>query len=248
MGVYRARSVRHARQDKEGNQGLLLNDALEAAGSTGATLHRQHSSPAQRMSSFLPFSIELQGAGGQVLQDTTDQGNDTNYDMVSNIELDAGPLLQTSFSPPLSRSPSETMDASDPLISGLEQKAAALVCEGGKAHGLDLEFKDLSLTLPDGKHLLHGVTGTLRSGRLCAIMGPSGAGKVGFFSSCTLFVLPANVFLSLANACHCTICFDLMFFSHACALDNIFVHPVRQGHLWEADGLADNQRKGSKCR
>ena len=46
--------------------------------------------------------------------------------------------------------------------------------------GLDLEFEDLALSLANGTRLLNGVTGSLRSGRLCAIMGPSGAGKTTF--------------------------------------------------------------------
>ena len=55
----------------------------------------------------------------------------------------------------------------------------------GRAKGLDLQFEDLSLALPDGTKLLHGVTGSLKSGRLCAIMGPSGAGKTTFlFTLC----------------------------------------------------------------
>ena len=69
------------------------------------------------------------------------------------------------------------LDASDALISGLEAKAAALVTVGGAVKGLDLEFEDLALSLANGTRLLNGVTGSLRSGRLCAIMGPSGAGK-----------------------------------------------------------------------
>ena len=45
---------------------------------------------------------------------------------------------------------------------------------------MDIEFEDLSLSLANGKKLLHGVSGSLMSGRLCAIMGPSGAGKTTF--------------------------------------------------------------------
>ena len=68
----------------------------------------------------------------------------------------------------------------DPAVGALEAKAAALVTVGGKVKGLDLEFHELGLQLANGKKLLNGVTGKLPSGRLCAIMGPSGAGKTTF--------------------------------------------------------------------
>ena len=67
---------------------------------------------------------------------------------------------------------------------------------------MDIEFEDLSLSLANGKKLLHGVSGSLMSGRLCAIMGPSGAGKTTF-----LFTLvrrqpswPAGFCLSVFSA------------------------------------------------
>eukprot|EP01048_Picozoa_sp_COSAG05_P033992 COSAG05_NODE_13951_length_413_cov_0.710191_1_plen_81_part_10 len=67
------------------------------------------------------------------------------------------------------------------LSSQHEHHQGITVC----ARSLDLQFEDLSLALPDGTKLLHGVTGSLKSGRLCAIMGPSGAGKTTFlFTLC----------------------------------------------------------------
>jgi ABC-type multidrug transport system ATPase subunit len=47
---------------------------------------------------------------------------------------------------------------------------------------MDIEFKDLGLTLPSGKVILEGVNGSVRAGRVTAIMGPSGAGKTTFLS------------------------------------------------------------------
>ena len=38
----------------------------------------------------------------------------------------------------------------------------------------DIEFEDLGLTLKNGNTVMSGVSGSLRSGRLCAVMGPSG--------------------------------------------------------------------------
>ena len=90
----------------------------------------------------------------------------------------AGGALARGNSVPLEPSPS--IVDTDELLGALEAKAAALVQVGGKVKGLNLEFSDLALTLANGKKLLNGVTGTLPSGRLCAIMGPSGAGKTTF--------------------------------------------------------------------
>jgi hypothetical protein len=61
----------------------------------------------------------------------------------------------------------------DEGTASLEAKAAALAVEGGKSTGLDLTFRELSLSLPNGHKILQGVSGGLKSGRLCAIMGPS---------------------------------------------------------------------------
>jgi ABC-type multidrug transport system ATPase subunit len=98
-----------------------------------------------------------------------------------------GGVLARGASAPLAASPSisdaeaavGTLD-NDDLLGALEAKAAALVKVGGKVKGLDLEFDSLALSLANGKKLLNGVTGKLPSGRLCAIMGPSGAGKTTF--------------------------------------------------------------------
>ncbi|KAJ3413478.1 hypothetical protein HDV05_007923 [Chytridiales sp. JEL 0842] len=47
---------------------------------------------------------------------------------------------------------------------------------------LQLDFDDLSLKLPSGTRILQGVTGKIVSGRMTAIMGPSGAGKTTFMN------------------------------------------------------------------
>jgi ABC-type multidrug transport system ATPase subunit len=48
----------------------------------------------------------------------------------------------------------------------------------------DVEFHDLGLVL-DGIEIVKGISGTLKSGRTCAIMGPSGAGKTTFVTLLT---------------------------------------------------------------
>ncbi|KAJ3191813.1 hypothetical protein HK101_007396 [Irineochytrium annulatum] len=47
---------------------------------------------------------------------------------------------------------------------------------------MDFSFEGLGLTLPGGKSILKGVSGRIRSGRMTAIMGPSGAGKTTFMN------------------------------------------------------------------
>ncbi|KAJ3095667.1 hypothetical protein HDU97_006616 [Phlyctochytrium planicorne] len=42
---------------------------------------------------------------------------------------------------------------------------------------MEFKFEDLGLKLPNGKSILQGVTGEIKSGRMTAIMGPSGAGS-----------------------------------------------------------------------
>ncbi|KAI9228514.1 MAG: hypothetical protein DHS80DRAFT_27237 [Piptocephalis tieghemiana] len=49
----------------------------------------------------------------------------------------------------------------------------------------DISFENLGLTLPNGVNIMRNVTGELRSGRSCAVMGPSGAGKTTFISLLT---------------------------------------------------------------
>ncbi|KAJ3083319.1 hypothetical protein HDU99_010950, partial [Rhizoclosmatium hyalinum] len=43
--------------------------------------------------------------------------------------------------------------------------------------GVEIEFKDISYTLPSGQVLLSNISSSARAGQLTAIMGPSGAGK-----------------------------------------------------------------------
>jgi len=54
-----------------------------------------------------------------------------------------------------------------------------------KTFTIDFEFDSLSLTLKsdETKQVLSGVTGSIKSGRVTAIMGPSGAGKTTFLST-----------------------------------------------------------------
>lgn len=53
---------------------------------------------------------------------------------------------------------------------------------GGRHIGIDFKFEAMGLTLPNGKCILQGVQGVIKSSRMTAIMGPSGAGKTTFMN------------------------------------------------------------------
>jgi len=50
---------------------------------------------------------------------------------------------------------------------------------------MNIEFDSLEYTLPSGITIMSGVSGVLKEGRLCAVMGPSGAGKTTLFNLIT---------------------------------------------------------------
>ncbi|CAH8283804.1 unnamed protein product [Eruca vesicaria subsp. sativa] len=70
----------------------------------------------------------------------------------------------------------------DPTFSGIVNMAT--YSEMKKRTLMELSFQDLTLTLKsNGKHLLRCVTGTMKPGRITAVMGPSGAGKTSLLSA-----------------------------------------------------------------
>ena len=52
---------------------------------------------------------------------------------------------------------------------------------------MNFSFQDLGLKLSATKTILNGVSGEIKAGRLTAVMGPSGAGKVISLFFCTIF-------------------------------------------------------------
>jgi ABC-type multidrug transport system ATPase subunit len=48
---------------------------------------------------------------------------------------------------------------------------------------LDFDFSEMGLSIPGGKRILHGVTGSIKHGQVTAVMGPSGAGKTTFLNT-----------------------------------------------------------------
>ncbi len=77
-------------------------------------------------------------------------------------------------------------DLDAPLLSGDENDIS--VNSGAQLFAnvrqvIDIEFKSLGLTLEGGRSVLSGVDGAVYSGRLTAVMGPSGAGKTTFLTT-----------------------------------------------------------------
>ncbi|KAJ3021152.1 UNVERIFIED_CONTAM: hypothetical protein HDU68_009782 [Siphonaria sp. JEL0065] len=89
-----------------------------------------------------------------------------------------------------------TTTANSLVVVGTKGSAAAAISENisiltsGFKKGLEghddlrmnYRFEDLSLKLATGKEILKGVSGEIKSGRMTAIMGPSGAGKTTFMN------------------------------------------------------------------
>jgi ABC-type multidrug transport system fused ATPase/permease subunit len=67
-----------------------------------------------------------------------------------------------------------------------------------KQRRFDIEFIDLGLTLPSGSSIMKGVSGKLTSGRACAIMGPSGAGKVSGYTTHILLLFDFYYYINLS--------------------------------------------------
>lgn len=62
------------------------------------------------------------------------------------------------------------------LIDGIDRSR-------GPRPYMDFEFDSLGLTMPNGKQILRGVTGSIKHGQVTAVLGPSGAGKTTFIST-----------------------------------------------------------------
>jgi hypothetical protein len=89
---------------------------------------------------------------------------------------------------------------------------------------MDIEFNKLGLVLNGSKkRVLNSVTGILKSGRITAIMGPSGAGKTVRSNTRATTAPPLNTFRSLAD---------------------LHERPRRQGELRQDQRLHQDQRQG----
>ncbi|ORY18078.1 hypothetical protein BCR33DRAFT_777678 [Rhizoclosmatium globosum] len=79
------------------------------------------------------------------------------------------------------------VDAKVPVTGSMEELSGFIggfrtALEGKEDVFIDFKFENLGLKLKEGKTILKGVNGSIRSKRLTAIMGPSGCGKTTFMS------------------------------------------------------------------
>jgi ABC-type multidrug transport system ATPase subunit len=90
--------------------------------------------------------------------------------------------------------------------------------EGGHSAYL-IEFKNMSLTLKNGTSVMDGVNGSFKPGRLCAVMGPSGAGKTTIINLVT-----GKVRSTAGQVCRVCICVFLRVERVFCCFAQVFVN------------------------
>eukprot|EP00834_Sanchytrium_tribonematis_P003745 NODE_156_length_15158_cov_0.791553.p2 type:complete len:846 gc:universal NODE_156_length_15158_cov_0.791553:6406-8943(+) len=71
------------------------------------------------------------------------------------------------------------------MIKQSKSKAAITTQSKYKIKSIDIEFDNLEFKLPDGNVIMESVSGFFTSGKMTAVMGPSGAGKTTLFSLLT---------------------------------------------------------------
>eukprot|EP00469_Lotharella_globosa_P013620 CAMPEP_0167789252 /NCGR_PEP_ID=MMETSP0111_2-20121227/10568_1 /TAXON_ID=91324 /ORGANISM="Lotharella globosa, Strain CCCM811" /LENGTH=973 /DNA_ID=CAMNT_0007681371 /DNA_START=21 /DNA_END=2942 /DNA_ORIENTATION=+ len=107
----------------------------------------------------------------------------------SNIGADEKKKESTSEAHKEEESKSDDKPPVDSMKSRIEEKETPATVSDETLRDKELHFtirfEDLQYTLPDGFTIMQGVTGEFKKGRLCAVMGPSGAGKTTLFNLIT---------------------------------------------------------------
>ncbi|KAI9340587.1 hypothetical protein BDR26DRAFT_861433 [Obelidium mucronatum] len=112
------------------------------------------------------------------------------YYRIRELKMNREPIIalvpysiQRLFGKKESATPPQTSSLQDkkeksPVINSTD----SLVVKGHDDLRMNYKFEGLSLKLATGKEILKGVSGEIKSGRMTAIMGPSGAGKTTFMN------------------------------------------------------------------
>ncbi|KAF8080024.1 hypothetical protein N665_0980s0008 [Sinapis alba] len=138
------------------------------------------SSPASSSSAVQPsFEIEDDAAAGSNERPSGVTGGKRGKG--HKIKNSQSQILKYAYNQ-IEKEKARELENSDPTFSGIVNMAT--YSEMKRRTLMELSFQDLTLTLKsNGKHLLRCVTGTMKPGRITAVMGPSGAGKTSLLSA-----------------------------------------------------------------
>ncbi|KAL0796590.1 hypothetical protein Bca101_067967 [Brassica carinata] len=134
------------------------------------------SSPASSSSAVQPsFEIEGDAAAGSNERPSGKRGKG------HRIKNTQSQILKYAYNQ-IEKEKARELENRDPTFSGIVNMAT--YSEMKRRTLMELSFQDLTLTLKsNGKHLLRCVTGSMKPGRITAVMGPSGAGKTSLLSA-----------------------------------------------------------------
>ncbi|CAN6928134.1 unnamed protein product [Brassica oleracea] len=176
--VARTAAKKHVTEISEQISQTLSGKRTKNDGETHKMLDRvdSSSSPASSSSAVQPsFEIEDDAAGGSNKRPSGKRGKGPR------IKNSQSQILKYAYNQ-IEKEKAMELENSYLTFSGIVNMAT--YSEMKRRTLLELSFQDLTLTLKsNGKHLLRCVTGTMKPGRITAVMGPSGAGKTSLLSA-----------------------------------------------------------------
>ncbi|KAL0696553.1 hypothetical protein Bca4012_063733 [Brassica carinata] len=142
-------------------------------------LPKYSSSPASSSAVQPSFEIEDDAAAGSLERPSVVTGGKRGKG--HRIKKSQSQILRYAYNQ-IEKEKARAQENRDLTFSGIVNMAT--YSEMKKRTLMELSFKDLTLTLKSNrKHLLRCVTGSMKPGRITAVMGPSGAGKTSLLSA-----------------------------------------------------------------